>query len=248
MCGGPKVRPHVVCSSKYKLTGETPYDFTVKLGNPFEGSIVKLTSVSMPANILVINSSNNTFEWVEIPSVGPPGVYTVSIPVGNYDVTNIASALSLAMNAAGATGSYGVVYSTLTNKITISASGTLGIYIYSITALAKRLGFTATTTAAGSMTGDSQVFLGPPLGVLIQLSCADNGSLIINGTGTVSGTFYLPLGVNSYDLSKFTENADFQQVRALTPGRHSQFRVRVLDLDGLPVILESDWEFTLGVL
>lgn len=247
----------VVIKSRDRQSGETVYDFTVNFNDPLPGGKrCKLTSCTIPCNVLVINDYNNTFYFREN-GFGPvPAILTNGV----YDITTFPVAVKTAMDtASSAARTYTVSISSTTNKMTITgSSGTFQLYMRDPSVsnamtnedLIRRMGFSAATSTALSQTGDMQVYLAPPPSVLIQISNVDSSSLMTSqrdNYANPSASFYVPLGVSSYDFSKYSENTEFLQVREMLGGQQKNIRIRLLTSDGYPLVLQNDWEMSLSI-
>lgn len=67
-----------------------PNDYTISLENPiYDVTQIKLTSARIPASQLLINESNQHFDYVQ-----NGNEYTSTIPIGNYDGPALASLLN----------------------------------------------------------------------------------------------------------------------------------------------------------
>jgi hypothetical protein len=201
--------------------------------------------------MLVVNTSNNMLVFRE--QFG--GVFVATVPVGNYSPLTLATAVQTAMNGVGATNTFTVTYNSTTNKYTIT--GTINNYRFGVDlytpvrtgtvgpGLLINMGWAlpeASYALAISQTGENQVYLNNPLGLFISLDNLDNANLTSNNPSQPSWNFYIPYGVPSYSLNNYLENNAFEQSCAVTSYSNS-FRVRVFDIDGRPIFLESDWEF-----
>ena len=80
---------------------------------------VKVLEAQIPFSYYVFNSTNNTFILNESAPVAP---HLVTIPEGNYTITEFVAALKLALDTSGGAGVYTVTYSSVTMKLTISTT------------------------------------------------------------------------------------------------------------------------------
>lgn len=100
---------------------------TFFLTRPLQDIIgIKVLSAEIPFSFYVFNSSNNTFTLAES---GSGGTATVTIPVGNYTSSSLATAFGTALTTASASlgaKTYTVAYSTLTQKFTITSTAAAG--------------------------------------------------------------------------------------------------------------------------
>lgn len=125
-------------SNAFIQSGYNTY-YRVQLANPvscFQGEslLLSLYSASIPISFYNITSDENTFTLGGTPT---------TIPVGNYNVRTLMTALETAVSGLVAT------YNSTTNKITLT-------YVQSppliLTTIAKSLGFADNTTIFGTMT------------------------------------------------------------------------------------------------
>lgn len=86
---------------------------------------IRLIGGSVPGNLYNINSDWNKFTFFENISI-----YTITLNIGLYDATSLATELKRALNNSGLSNIYDVVYSTTTLKLTIKRIS--GTYNFSI--------------------------------------------------------------------------------------------------------------------
>jgi hypothetical protein len=140
---------------------------------------IKVLQAEIPFSYYVVNSFNNTFSLTE-----PAGTATVTIPVGNYNSSTMATALATALTttSAGLSGrTYTVSYSQLVEKFTITAS----------------VGDFSLTFGASNETNPRQI-LGFPSGV----STSSGSVLTASFTSQLTGPNYVYL--NSSQLGSIT--------------------------------------------
>lgn len=120
------------------VTNNSSFDSTDNplfiMTTPYENIVaMKVLEVQIPFSFYIINSSTNTFGLLE--SVGGVST-TVTIPVGYYNATTLATATGLALTATslaignntGAGWTYTVVYSALTGKFTFTSTQSSGSF------------------------------------------------------------------------------------------------------------------------
>jgi hypothetical protein len=100
---------------------------------------LSLQSATIPYSFYSITSVDNTFSW----GIVSGGVNVQTIPVGNYNVTQIIDLLKVLMGAA-----YNITFSTITSKITITHT-TNEFTIYAGT-FNHIIGFSKTTNTTSS--------------------------------------------------------------------------------------------------
>lgn len=93
--------------------------FTIAADGPLENvAALKVLEAEISFSWDVFNSSNNTFQINE--TVG--GIKTITIPVGNYTSSAMATALTTAFVTAGTSATYTVTYSGLRNRLVFTSS------------------------------------------------------------------------------------------------------------------------------
>lgn len=99
--------------------------FTVAADGPLENvAAIKVLEAEVSFSWDVFNSVNNSFTITE--SVG--GTKTITIPVGNYTASAIATALTTAFVTAGTTATYTVTYAGLRNRLVFTSSTNNSFY------------------------------------------------------------------------------------------------------------------------
>jgi len=139
---------------------------------------VKVIEVEIPFSWYVFNTNNNTFQLFE----GGPGI-TVTIPVGNYNATTIATALAAALTAASAASGGSFVY-------TVTYDAASGKLIFTSNA-----GISATFTFG--LNNDLRTYLGFVNGAIPLSSVGPNPSLSSLGPINVTGPNYLFVNSNT---------------------------------------------------
>ena len=132
---------------------------------------IKVSSVVVPVTFYNINSTNQAFSVIET-----TGTLTVDVTItsGNYNSTTFSTELKTILDAEslanGNTLTYTVSISTITGKLTISATGD---FLVSLTSSSKITGFREATTTASSATGDSVINLSGPRNIYLRSNLAD---------------------------------------------------------------------------
>lgn len=116
---------HFVVDSKFRLAGGTSSDFHYRIElNPAKTyTRITVAQIVLPVTFYQITTQNNTFKLTE-------GVnqYTVTMPVGNYNIESLKSQLQTQMNAVGANTytvtSRNTAIEPQDNKLTYSYTGT----------------------------------------------------------------------------------------------------------------------------
>jgi hypothetical protein len=113
---------------------------------------VHLKKFIMPFIEYPINSKTNTLIFEENSN---PTDLTATVPVGSYSITDFATALKTALDAAGA-GTFTITYNTINKKLTIASTGTFKLISGGLLDI---IGFAAGLSFAGSVVADYPVNL-----------------------------------------------------------------------------------------
>lgn len=175
----------------FRDNGGTDENFTItKQSSVFNllPKRVKLLSANIPYTWNNITSSNNAFTLIELP--GPTTHSNVTIPVGHYTGTSLATILQDTLNAiVGVVHTYTVVYNTTTFKFTISATGFFQFNFTIANSIAQALGFDEIITASSnSITSNNVAVINPDSEIFITSNLVggiDNG-VIPYFTGSTS--------------------------------------------------------------
>lgn len=158
-----------VSSQDAQFSGVGDYVFNFKQNPISDGKTIQLYSYSFPLSWTNITTFTNTIVFSE----GAGANITTTIPVGQYTVYDLQTALASAMTTAvGATQTYTVTFSTVTSMLTISAPTTAFTIHLTGTTLSFRLGLTANITSSGvsnSLTFQSMIDLLPSKYLTIKL-------------------------------------------------------------------------------
>jgi len=131
----------VYVSSSNRLSGSSN-DFTIDLSDqirPIDYDSITLLNFSCPKSYYLINSYNNTFTVLESKTTT-----TITVPVGNYILSNLTSALTTALTACSFT--YAVAIDKRIGKYTFTVSGNLSQPTFTFDdGLAYVLGFEETS-------------------------------------------------------------------------------------------------------
>ena len=124
----------VYVNTKYRTPDrKSSSDFKIQLRESFEvteNTICQVHEISIPHSWYSINTNNQNqyFRHQVLPPSTPQGITyrRVIIPEGNYTAPELANAIKTELNnvfdSGGRTDTYGAVYNTLSNNITISSN------------------------------------------------------------------------------------------------------------------------------
>lgn len=165
--------------------------FAIAADGPLENvKAVKILEAEISFSWDVFNSVNNSFLITE--AVG--GTKTVTIPVGNYSSTDIATALTTAFLTAGTTATYTVLFSRLRNRLVFTSS-TNNPFYFSFGA-----GYNIPGVQPNSGNRNPRLFIGFPPGDTSSVSVAGVQQITSPNVLLLSGPNYLYL--NSTKLGK----------------------------------------------
>lgn len=176
---------------------------------------IRVARVSVPFTYYIINSTNNTFTVIE--DTGTSTV-SVTIPVGNYTTSTFESSLKALLEAesiaSGNSLTYTVAKSSLTEKITISATGN---FLVSLTASSYITGFiVATAGGVATHTADNVINLTGPRNLYLRSNLADflqRDSIIKDNLNFNNVLTQIPITVNSGDINtKDYDDTDFLNI------------------------------------
>jgi hypothetical protein len=215
------------------------------LGRPLTNvAAIKILEVQIPFSYYVFNSQNNTFVLID-----NSGTYTITIPVGNYSATAMATQLGTLLSAASG-NTYTVTYNSLTNTLTYSVPSA------STTTFSLTFG-----SAPNNGSLNPRIWLGMSAGVTASTTSGSNQ--VINSTSVlISGPNYLY--VNSVNFGSqcqlylpdgpFTTGTIGPQV-AKVPVNCNSFQtifwqdpdpLKWFDLDSLSNFAKIDFFLTMG--
>lgn len=215
---------------------------TFYLSRPLQNiAAMKVVQAEIPFSYYVVHGINNTFTLTE-----PAGSATVTIPIGNYNSSTMATALGAALTAAsvGLNGrTYTVTYSSSLEKFTITASAgdfTLTFTDSNQTNPRSILGF-----GPGSSTSSASVLTAP---YTSQLTGPNYVYLNSTQLGPITNT-YLPQ--NSVNLQQGQKGPQIARIPIrCNPGDVTYYKDPVPDtwfgLENLRQIQNFDLYFTLG--
>lgn len=154
-----------------------------------------ITQVCMPKSYYVVNDSTNTLIIEESLS----GNHTITMPNGNYTVSNIAAAFATAINASGVVNTYGVTYDSITGKLTVTRTAGVQTFRFvsgSLIAIVGQFGGGFAT----SQLATNPVSLNGPLELFVCSSklsaCSVENEQSIENHSTSSIIQKVPMGLN----------------------------------------------------
>lgn len=215
------------------------HDFVLKLeGNSLEGDYI-LQYALIPNTVYTVRSGINDVIYFNENSTNK----SATITAGFYTETTLPAAVKTALDTASASyNTFTVSISSVTKKMTLSASNNFSILGASALCTAGRLiGFTSNSAAASSATSNNVVNLSEPLSICARIEEASPSFVCDNGA---YGSFIIPLDAG-YGYFKYYKTDDFSQ-KMVFNGKKNKITVKLYDLDGAPINLNgTDFEFGL---
>ena len=207
MCPDPKNLPlSYVLDSKNRFTG-TNAKPSFNLQHALSGySQFTIKSIEVPYSFYNITSNNNVLNWTS----NTPTATVSTIPIGNYNITDLLTEIATQMNADTDDGNtYTATRSTLTNKITIASSATFELNFDLSINLAKLLGFYPSDSSSTIQ----------PFNSVVELTAAS--------TYTASNSYYIsPRYINLH--SSLTRDTDFYSKYSTTSLISTEGRTNIL--------------------
>lgn len=199
---------------------------------------IRLCTLFLPNSIY--NVSPVFGNTIALTDVG--GLDTLSIPSGNYSITQLLTQIQTQANASGVLGeTYTLSYSNITGLCTFSATGNFTIIT---TPLSSKLGFPVTTTNTTPHIGTSITDLRPTKSVfvsLLNLPMQSNFNAIVNSCiGSVS--------TNDIFLSTLESDIDYEMIELQNKVTISNLDVQLIGDNGSIIDnLGVNWCMTLEV-
>jgi hypothetical protein len=193
---------------------------------------IQLVSAEVPKSEYVINASNNKIYFQELNAQVSGGTYlTATIPVGNYTITELKTAIETQMDAVG-TANYTVTINSSTNTINVSSDlGSVDLFnflfqgdnevhgnnnnprsTYRDNSIGPVIGFSRTDlSGASNYTGDLQYNLDGEKYVMLHLR---NIPMIDGISDGVQNAFH-KITLNTSNSTKYYQEGDYQIVKKL---------------------------------
>lgn len=247
---------NVVHQIKYNQSGKKSY-------------FMRIENVMIPKTFYDIDSTNNTFQVLEEDGLGGYDTITITIPEGNYTITELLTQLEgdLDTNTLN-TNAYTLSYDDITNLISIEYSGATSTDVIIDTiangsTLNDLLGFGKDTTERQSINGtvltDTQLTLtsGNPQSPSYVVDL-DTKSYVLIELDLTSDNYYdkenqkhigamVPFSVDRNEKQYFSNhNGNFLKLNSKAP--FSVFKIRLLDEFGNLVDLNGvNWSMELNI-
>lgn len=212
--------------NSYRFSFDHPYDNIVS---------ISLLSAEVPKSQYNVNSSNNKIYFQETNAQVSGGTFLeATIPVGDYTLATLKTALESAMNGVG-TATYTLDITTNAAQSKVALSSTLGGVdlfnllfnggtenfgnktrsVYRDSSIGPVLGFNRTDkTESGSYTGDARVNLNGDAYVLMKFTDFPYMDAGINSDGAQNAFAKIPLDTHT-DNVKYHKEGDYEIVRTL---------------------------------
>lgn len=193
------------------------YGYTVgnwRLPKGFSGvTSIELLYFSMYNTIYNVATNSNQIVVVE---PGVPQTVTLTIPVGDYDASSLATAIQTAWNASALTGTLTLTYSSLTGKYTFSSTVAFQLDFQVVTGvfytkMYQALGFNynSITTSATSTTSPNTICLGRPTALYLNMQEAAESYTITDNSTT---SYIVPIKVPFGNQIVYEGSTGFRQI------------------------------------
>ena len=214
--------------------------FIVNLTDPLpNGKEIIFTDVILPNLFYNIDSTNNVIVFND------GSARTATIPPSYYSNSSLLTALASAMTVASGVTLFTAAYNAATLLVTITGTNAFTINFGSST-ISYALGYPVTSTSASSLTqtATNAMVLNPPY---LLLNIVELNSTRVADTNYVLATLKVPILSSNQQVNYMTtEDLSKQKIKfALTAS--STLHVDLRKDDGKPLVLMSDWSFTLRV-
>lgn len=237
----PQQSKFVHIDSRSRISGDS-HNYAVNI-SPSLSKIksAELVSVSIPQTNYIITSSNNKIYFTDGTS------YTATITEGIYDYITILPEIKTKMEATAYAGTITLTYND-NFKFEFAGSVNFGFEFgtYTTNSMNEVLGFAQSDTAiAASHVADMASNLSIPPCMLIKIR--ELGTHHIVTSSAKYGTFIIYSNVVSGFVTQHFANTNMIEISEYnTTQPISQFNVELIDAyTGEPLILYSDWQFTL---
>lgn len=235
---------YIKISSVKRTTGNISNFIANFSNNPIEPGRYALVSAIFGNTFFNVNDYNNNIYFKE-GSTFLTGYLTNGFYNSTNFATNVKSALETASLGSGAGLSYAVSINSTTNKLIISpSSGTIQMLMGSNTSNSCKFltGFTVDTTSQSTLISDSPINLTDSYSYNIRLDCYGVKNLLQDNNNNFY-SFSIPILSNSLDVFAYEPNHYFF---IEFENRVSQLRVTILNEEGDPLELLSDYYFILA--
>ncbi len=183
---------------------DTSSSFTLQISPPLSGRY-RVCNLIFPNSLYNISSNNNTI-YVYQGSTQ----YNANIVNGIYTVSNLAAAVTTALNTMGASGTFASSISSTTYKITITNDTTAFQMDFSSARIgcADVLGFKRSRSSASAQTqaSDYMINLTPYLSCFVNITESNYKLRNVNKDLQNRGTLHIPLAVVSTQYSSVDYN------------------------------------------
>lgn len=221
--------------------------------DPDERVVLSLDSWVFPNRLPLLTSSNNTFDLVEDPGGGGEATFNITLTAGDFsNIRLLNTEIQTQLNAAGATNTYAVAYSTITEKVTVTA--TAGGEAFNLTfasaaagSIAHYLGFSAlvNTAAAGALTGTNRIDLFGDKVAILQANGLPGVQTYNSGSGKRSNTIaVVPLTSPAGHLQVFKASHSKYRVQMPVGVPLDNLRLAVKDQNDGALVVDWEWGAT----
>ena len=231
-----------ICS-KYRSSGSFD-NFVVDFPKVQCFNTIKLLDLSVAQTQYVFSSSNNSITFMEGATT-----YTATITPGNYSATELVTVLPGFFTAGGGLLIYTCTYSSITGKLTISASGPFSLrFLTTLNQAYNEIGFEQLNYGPStSLVSTYPVNLSPPSYLYLHLEGLGIPSVICSTLQTTSGSIPILTSGILYTFTSWSSSSDFDIQLLSTLSGVSSLKVSLRKQDGSLAGIQSDWAFTLAL-
>lgn len=228
----------VSIDSSNRVGGSDEFNAIYSLAQPLHNlTKVELLTVEMPINIYSTRNYYNTFSYSYKGTVT-----TVSVPSGNYELTDLLTALVTVLNNS-LTLAFDVLVDNVKNKISLSVTGATSPVTIVKTLMSVNLGFVGGESGTSNITATNCYVVNNDLYLNIYIK-----NLPSQSVSNSKSTFKLPINAGSTYIYYFSSVSQMvQSVRVDRSGYTVGFlEIQILDRNGLDLTNNgTNWSLTL---
>lgn len=232
---------YYIINSGDRLTGIAE-NCTVRNQNFADSFSYRVTKIIIPFTYYNVNSNYNVLKILS-------GVttYTVTVPVGQYSITNLLTTLTSLLNALGV-GTFTLSYDSVTFKITIT-NGTIAFtYLGTVSTINDILGFNSVdTSSALTHTGDNIFNLGGTDYIDIVSRTLSNSESKSRSTSSSGSNIIIRIPTSQYSFGQTIFYQPFHNHQwTFRMNLQEDIDLLLIDDSGNQIDLNGrDWEMTL---
>jgi hypothetical protein len=225
------------------IASQTSDSFYLNLAGYNLNGKYAVTSAALPNTFYSVDSTKNKIYFTQLATP-----YVATIASGNYNTSTLPAAVSTALNAAGATGTFSTVYNSATATITITNTSTAWFLTFATnttSSAARVLGFSSLNTASAlTQTSDKCLLLAPLSATILFNQGSSNTGLNIAKNYKIG--VYIPLTVAFGGVCNYTSTERFAQYVDFADNANGQLQLDIRDSQNNALSLNgSEYEILL---